>query len=75
MSDLMWSDPQPFPGRCPSKRGVGMAFGPDVTKGFLERNGLKLLVRSHEVKEVGGWVGSVISGMRGQVPAGLAAWS
>lgn len=51
MSDLMWSDPQPFPGRSPSKRGVGMAFGPDVTKAFLDGNGLRLLVRSHEVKE------------------------
>ncbi|CBJ28105.1 conserved unknown protein [Ectocarpus siliculosus] len=53
MSDLMWSDPQPFTGRSPSKRGVGMAFGPDVTKAFLEGNDLKLLVRSHEVKEEG----------------------
>lgn len=52
MSDLMWSDPQPFVGRSPSKRGVGMAFGPDVTRAFLEENGLSLLVRSHEVKEV-----------------------
>lgn len=40
MSDLLWSDPQPFPGRNPSKRGVGMSFGPDVTKRFLSDNGL-----------------------------------
>jgi serine/threonine-protein phosphatase 5 len=40
MSDLLWSDPQPFPGRSPSKRGVGMSFGPDVTARFLEENGL-----------------------------------
>eukprot|EP00904_Undaria_pinnatifida_P008607 jgi/Undpi1/4877/HiC_scaffold_19.g08230.m1 len=53
MSDLMWSDPQPFAGRSPSKRGVGMAFGPDVTEAFLTGNDLKLLVRSHEVKEMG----------------------
>ncbi|CAM9931298.1 unnamed protein product [Phaeothamnion confervicola] len=53
MSDLMWSDPQPFPGRSPSKRGVGMAFGPDVTAAFLDHNGLELVVRSHEVKEEG----------------------
>mmetsp|Transcript_84 Transcript_84/g.221 ORF Transcript_84/g.221 Transcript_84/m.221 type:complete len:517 (-) Transcript_84:177-1727(-) len=53
MSDLLWSDPQPFPGKSPSKRGVGFAFGPDITKSFLERNGLSLLVRSHEVKEEG----------------------
>lgn len=50
MSEMLWSDPQPQPGRSPSKRGVGLSFGPDVTKAFLERNGLKLVVRSHEVK-------------------------
>jgi hypothetical protein len=37
---------------CPhqeSKRGVGLQFGPDITKKFLDDNGLKLVVRSHEV--------------------------
>lgn len=53
MSDLLWSDPQPFDGKSPSKRGVGFAFGPDITASFLERNKLSLLVRSHEVKEEG----------------------
>jgi serine/threonine-protein phosphatase 5 len=53
MSDLLWSDPQPFMGKAPSKRGVGFAFGPDITAAFLERNNLSLLVRSHEVKEEG----------------------
>uniref|UniRef100_A0A7S3PRS1 Serine/threonine-protein phosphatase n=1 Tax=Aplanochytrium stocchinoi TaxID=215587 RepID=A0A7S3PRS1_9STRA len=53
MSDILWSDPQPFSGRGPSKRGVGQSFGPDITKAFLEDNGLELLVRSHEVKEEG----------------------
>jgi len=51
--ELLWSDPAPQPGRAPSKRGVGVAFGPDVTKRFLEANQLKLLVRSHEVKDEG----------------------
>ncbi|OQS00258.1 serine/threonine-protein phosphatase 5 [Thraustotheca clavata] len=50
MSDLMWSDPQPFPGRGPSKRGIGLSFGPDITKAFLAHNNL---VRSHEVKDEG----------------------
>ncbi|CAI5744666.1 unnamed protein product [Peronospora destructor] len=53
MSDMMWSDPQPFQGRGPSKRGIGLSFGPDVTKAFLEHNKLDLLVRSHEVKDEG----------------------
>jgi len=53
MSDILWSDPQSMPGRGPSKRGVGLSYGPDITKQFLENNGLDLLVRSHEVKEEG----------------------
>ena len=27
MCELLWSDPQPQPGRSPSKRGVGVGFG------------------------------------------------
>ena len=50
MSELLWSDPCKENGRIPSKRGVGMSFGPDVAKKFLEENNLSLLVRSHEVK-------------------------
>jgi serine/threonine-protein phosphatase 5 len=53
LQDLLWADPQPFPGRGPSKRGAGLQFGPDVTKTFLDDNGLDLLVRSHEMKEEG----------------------
>ncbi|KAL1932684.1 hypothetical protein VTP01DRAFT_8362 [Rhizomucor pusillus] len=53
MCELLWSDPQPEPGRGASKRGVGIQFGPDVTKNFLERNNLDMLIRSHEVKENG----------------------
>ncbi|KAL8136743.1 hypothetical protein V2J09_002744 [Rumex salicifolius] len=53
MCELLWSDPQPTPGRGPSKRGVGLSFGGDVTKRFLEDNNLELLVRSHEVKDEG----------------------
>lgn len=53
MSDLLWSDPQDMPGRAPSKRGVAIQFGPDVTAKFCEKNGLDYIVRSHEVKEKG----------------------
>lgn len=47
MCELLWSDPQSFPGRAPNKRGVGTAFGPDVTHAFLRQNNLELVVRSH----------------------------
>jgi serine/threonine-protein phosphatase 5 len=53
MSDLLWSDPQPRPGRAPSKRGVGFSFGPDYTEAFLSANNLDLLIRSHEMQEEG----------------------
>jgi serine/threonine-protein phosphatase 5 len=53
MCELMWSDPDDKDGRHPSKRGCGIAFGPDVAAKFLEKNGLKLLVRAHEVKQEG----------------------
>jgi len=53
MCELLWSDPQPQVGRAPSKRGVGVQFGPDVTKKFLEMNNLDYIIRSHEVKNEG----------------------
>ncbi|KAK4714533.1 hypothetical protein R3W88_020440 [Solanum pinnatisectum] len=53
MCELLWSDPQPQPGRGPSKRGVGLSFGGDITKRFLQENNLDLVVRSHEVKDEG----------------------
>ncbi|XP_057526802.1 serine/threonine-protein phosphatase 5-like isoform X2 [Amaranthus tricolor] len=53
MCEVLWSDPQPNRGRGPSKRGVGLSFGPDVTKRFLLDNNLDLVVRSHEVKDEG----------------------
>ena len=53
MMEMLWTDPQPQPGRGPSKRGVGMQFGPDVTKRFCENNGLEAIIRSHEVRMEG----------------------
>merc|ERR1712050_475693 len=53
MTEMLWSDPQPGKGRLPSKPGVGVAFGQDVTENFLEKNDLKLVIRSHEMKEEG----------------------
>ncbi len=40
MCELMWSDPMHSNGRAPSKRGVALQFGPDVTSKFLALNGL-----------------------------------
>lgn len=54
MMEMLWTDPQKAPGRGPSKRGVGMQFGPDVTKRFCENNGLEAIIRSHEVR-MDGW--------------------
>lgn len=53
MCELLWSDPQPWAGRSPSKRGVGIQFGPDITEAFCKRNNLDYVVRSHEVKDMG----------------------
>merc|ERR1719499_1711907 len=53
MTEMLWSDPQAGRGRSPSKRGVGVAFGQDVTENFLKTNDLKLVIRSHEMKEEG----------------------
>ncbi|KAF7719565.1 Protein-serine/threonine phosphatase [Penicillium ucsense] len=53
MMEMLWTDPQPQPGRGPSKRGVGLQFGPDITKRFCENNGLEAIIRSHEVRMEG----------------------
>ena len=52
--DVLWSDPRPISG-CHSNRlrGGGVYFGPDVTQGFFHKNGLTLLLRSHECKQDG----------------------
>ena len=66
MMEMLWTDPQTTPGRGPSKRGVGMQFGPDVTKKFCEANGLEAVIRSHEVRMEGYEVehdGKCITGM------------
>jgi serine/threonine-protein phosphatase 5 len=58
LAEMLWSDPQEANGWGPSKRGIGVAFGPDVTHRFLDANGLDLIVRSHEMKEEGYEVGA-----------------
>lgn len=53
MCEMLWSDPQVEIGRLPSKRGVGLSFGPDVTEEFCRINDLKCIIRSHEVMDDG----------------------
>ncbi|KAH7874600.1 phosphoprotein phosphatase [Lentinula edodes] len=53
MCELLWTDPQEALGRGPSKRGVGIAFGPDVTKRWCTLNGVSGILRSHEVRQSG----------------------
>ena len=53
MCELLWSDPYDGNGTIPSSRGAGVYFGPDVTEKFLRENNLKLLIRSHEVRDEG----------------------
>jgi len=53
MCEILWSDPMPHDGRVVSKRGIAIAFGPDVTKEFCENNKLDYIIRSHEVKYEG----------------------
>merc|ERR1719188_1799433 len=54
--DLLWSDPQEDYGVCPSSRGAGVEFGPDITRRFLLDNPrIKLVVRSHALPDEGGF--------------------
>merc|ERR1719188_2052749 len=53
--DLLWADPRGGAGYGPSyrkSRGIFM-FGPDVTAKFCQDNGLKYVIRAHEVKSNG----------------------
>lgn len=53
-TEMMWSDPMDkITGFRPSLRDLGVRFGKDITEGFLQRNHLNLLIRSHELKQDG----------------------
>lgn len=53
INDLTWSDPMPNSGVQLSNRGLGYLYGPDVTKDFIFRNDISLIIRSHQFKEFG----------------------
>eukprot|EP00898_Chlorokybus_atmophyticus_P008303 jgi/Chlat1/8474/Chrsp80S07871 len=48
-SDVLWSDPtQRNSLQFNDQRGLGLLYGPDSTQRFLQENGLRLVIRSHE---------------------------
>lgn len=49
MCDFMWSDPAEESGWGLSQRGAGYEFGPDVSEQFNHQNGLKFIVRGHQL--------------------------
>jgi len=50
----LWSDPvENMEGTRPSSRRVGVQWGIDVTKQFLQTNKMSMVVRSHEQKDEG----------------------
>lgn len=54
MCDALWADPDDVQkGSLPSPRGTSHKFGSDITESFLKNNGIKKIIRSHEVKMEG----------------------
>lgn len=50
ITDLFWSDPEEEAvGWMISPRGAGVIWGADKTKDFLNCNGLKKIIRSHQM--------------------------
>ncbi len=49
--DILWSDPCKVKGEYPNPRGTGVLFGPDVSRSFAKRIGVRFLVRSHELRK------------------------
>jgi Ca2+-binding EF-hand superfamily protein/diadenosine tetraphosphatase ApaH/serine/threonine PP2A family protein phosphatase len=52
---ILWSDPSPnrYGIHFNKTRTIGVTFGPDVVRDFLNRHGLLYLIRGHEVAEQG----------------------
>jgi protein phosphatase len=49
VEDIMWSDPcEEYPDVMPSRRGLGVVYGINVVRRFLERTGFSLIIRGHQ---------------------------
>lgn len=54
MCDLVWSDPDDeVEGWGPSPRGAGFIFGKSISQEFIHTNGLKMIVRAHQLVDEG----------------------
>jgi len=54
LEEILWSDPEEgIRGTCPSPRGAGKLFGPDVTANFLKMLNVNVLIRGHEPADEG----------------------
>jgi len=49
MCDLLWSDPEEISNFGLSPRGAGFLFGENVVQEFLQKNGLKMILRAHQL--------------------------
>jgi serine/threonine-protein phosphatase 2A catalytic subunit len=53
MCDLLWSDPDDRLGWGISPRGAGYTYGQDVSEAFNHANGLRFIVRAHQLVSEG----------------------
>jgi serine/threonine-protein phosphatase 6 catalytic subunit len=53
LCDLMWSDPLDIENWEPNERGAGWFFGSNITREFCRINGLKKILRAHQLANEG----------------------
>jgi protein phosphatase len=53
LEEILWSDPSTLPGVNYNFRGSGKMFGVDVASSFLDKVGVKTLIRGHECYDEG----------------------
>lgn len=54
LADLLWSDPSKrFDYWGPNERGSTITYGPKAVREFLDRNGLSMIIRGHQMAQNG----------------------